>query len=432
MLLKLQPMLNRRTLLQGLGAGGAVTTVSACDAPARLASLPEKLRVHAPFRGMPEDCRIALDGSDDDVLGRIGSDALHRELEYAQRNNRDLGPASFLAISGGGENGAYGAGLLTGWTQLGTRPEFKGVTGVSTGALSAPFAFLGPDYDQQLERVYTQISLADVMVSRGLLTALLSDSAYDSTPLLHMIRGFVTPAFLSAIAAEYQKGRLLMVATTNLDVPVGMLWNMGAIASSGHPRAGELFAHILLASASIPGVFPPVMIDIEVGDDHYQEMHVDGGTMTQVVLYPPSFGRAEMLKGFASVDPKLVSDLVRRQRRLYVIRNACGPGERETVARSTIKIASRAVSTLIQTQGTGDLYRLYVIAQRDGIDYNVAYIPDSFKEKLPAPFDQAYMRKLYAVGREAMLQGTPWHKQPPGFDATPLHLEPDKPVASRL
>src|SRR5476651_2710536 len=322
MLLKLQPMLNRRTLLQGLGAGGAVTTVSACDAPARLASLPEKLRVHAPFRGMPEDCRIALDGSDDDVLGRIGSDALHRELEYAQRNNRDLGPANFLAISGGGENGAYGAGLLTGWTQLGTRPEFKGVTGVSTGALSAPFAFLGPEYDKELERVYTQISLADVMVSRGLLTALLSDSAYDSTPLLHMIRGFVTPAFLSAIAVEYQKGRLLMVATTNLDVPVGVLWNMGAIAASGHPRAGELFAHILLASASIPGVFPPVMIDIEAGDERYQEMHVDGGTMAQVVLYPPSFGRTEIVKSLASADQQFVSELMRRQRRLYVIRNA--------------------------------------------------------------------------------------------------------------
>jgi predicted acylesterase/phospholipase RssA len=297
------------------------------------------------------------------------------------------------------------------------------VTGVSTGALSAPFAFLGPEYDKELEHIYTEVGPADVLISRGLMTALLSDSAYDSTPLLRLIKGFVTPALLAAIAREHQKGRLLMVATTNLDVPVGVLWNMGSIAASGHPRTAELFAQILLASASIPGLFPPVMIDIEVGDDRYQEMHVDGGTMAQVVLYPPSFGRAEMLKGFASSDPKLVDELLKRQRRLYVIRNARGVGEPEMVARSTIKIAGRAVSTLIQTQGTGDLYRLYVLAGRDRFDYNVTYIPDTFTEKLKEPFDQHYMRKLYALGRDLIMHGSPWHKEPPGLDATPLHQD---------
>ena len=122
------------------------------------------------------------------------------------------------------------------------------MTGVSTGALTAPFAFLGPDYDADLERVYTETSATDVMTSRGLLGGLLGDSLFNSAPLLRLIRHFVTPAFLAAIAREYsEKGRLLFVATTNLDVPVGVLWNMGSIAASGHPQAAELFANILLA-----------------------------------------------------------------------------------------------------------------------------------------------------------------------------------------
>src|SRR6185369_3531715 len=201
---------------------------------------------------------------------------------------KDLPPAVYLAISGGGENGAYGAGVLTAWSEVGTRPVFKAVTGVSTGALIAPFAFLGSAYDKDLERFYTTIDKSHVMVSRGLISGVLGDSLYDSTPLLRTIRSALTPEMVAAIGMEYsEKGRLLFVATTNLDVPVGVLWNIGSIAASGHPRAADLFAEILLASASIPGILPPVMFDIEAGGERYQEMHVDGGTVAQVVLYPP-------------------------------------------------------------------------------------------------------------------------------------------------
>ena len=414
--------MKRRSLLGALGAGITSATVGGCGAPARLAALPEKLGDHGRFAGMPEDCRVVLDGSNDRLFGRIAFTALRREMAYAQRSGGTLGPANFLAISGGGENGAFGAGLLTAWTQMGTRPEFKGVTGVSTGALSAPFAFLGPDYDRDLERVYTEISGADIMTSRGLLLGLLGDSLYDSQPLLRLIRRFMTPALLAAIAREYtEKGRLLFVATTNLDVPVGVLWNMGAIAASGHARAGELFAEILLASASIPGIFPPVMFDIEMGGEHYQEMHVDGGTLAQVVLYPPSLGGDDMLDHAAGANPRIAEALTRRPRRLFIIRNARPGPNQETVPRNTMKIADRAIATLIQSQGLSDLYTLYVIARRDGIDYNVAYIPGSFTDRLDAPFDQGYMRRLYAVGREAMLKGSPWLGVPPGLNATPVH-----------
>ena len=148
---------------------------------------------------------------------------------------------------------------------------------MSTGALSAPFAFLGPDYDRDLERFYTTISKQDVMASRGLLSGVLGESLYDSTPLLRLIRGVLSESFVAAIAREYGRGRLLFVCTTNLDVPVGVLWNIGAIAAMGGSDASEMIARILLASASIPGAFPPVMIDLDADGVRYQEMHVDGG-----------------------------------------------------------------------------------------------------------------------------------------------------------
>ena len=411
--------MRRRAVLGGIGAG---VMVAGCDTPARLASLPEKLRGTASFQGLPTGTRITLDGSDDELMGQMAMEALRRELAYAERAGvQALGPATYLAISGGGENGAYGAGLLTGWSSLGTRPEFKAVTGVSTGALIAPFAFLGPAYDKDLERFYTTIGKKDVMISRGLVSAVLGESLYDSTPLLRLIRSVLTTEMVAAIAREHtEKGRLLCVATTNLDVPVGVLWNIGVIAASGHTNAADLIARILLASASIPGAFPPVMIDVEGGGEHFQEMHVDGGTVAQVVLYPPSFAGNDLLMANTVDAARLRRTVLDRERRIYVIRNSRPGTDLETVDRSTMKIAGRAVSTLISAQGIGDLYRLYAIAQRDHIDYNVACIPESFTEKLREPFDTDYMNKLYRIGRATVESGMAWSKYPPGFNPTPL------------
>ncbi|MBS0541442.1 MAG: patatin-like phospholipase family protein [Proteobacteria bacterium] len=402
-------------------AGAAAPMLTACNAPARLATLPESFRGRASFHGMPAESRVVLDGSQDDVLGHIAASALRREVAYAQSQGRkDLDPADFLAISGGGENGAYGAGMLTAWSERGDRPMFKAVTGVSTGALIAPFAYLGPAYDKQLERFYTAIGPADIMVSRGLISGLLGESMYDSTPLLKTIRGVMTPEMVQAIAAEHRKGRLLCIATTNLDVPVGVLWNIGEIAGSGNKDAGELISRILLASASIPGAFPPVMIDLDAGGEHFEEMHVDGGTVAQVVFYPPSFSSDEYFKKNDRDALALRRLIAKRKRSIYVIRNSRPGADMQTVDRSTMKIAGRAVSTLIATQGIGDLYQLYVIARRDGIDYHVSWIPPSFTEKLKEPFDPGYMNRLYQVGRKAVLDGTAWSKYPPGFSPTPL------------
>ena len=316
---------------------------------------------------------------------------------------------AFLALSGGGDNGAFGAGLLNGWTAAGTRPEFKLVTGISTGALIAPFAFLGPAYDGVLKRVYTEVSRKDILTMRSLLAAITNDAIADSAPLWQILRQEVNATFLAAIAAEHAKGRLLLIGTTDLDARQPVIWNMGEIAASGHPKALELFQSIMIASASIPGVFPPVMVEVEADGRPYQEMHVDGGTVAQVFVYPAGLNLRELareLGGAAGVE---------RQRSLYLIRNARLDPDWAEVDRLTYKIAGKAIAALLHSQGIGDLYRIYLIAQRDGVDYNLAYIPPTFKAEHTEDFDTAYMRQLYALGYELAVKGYPWQKTPPGY-----------------
>jgi predicted acylesterase/phospholipase RssA len=314
-------------------------------------------------------------------------------------------PAYFLAISGGGDSGAFAAGLLNGWSASGTRPEFRAVTGVSTGALIAPFAFLGPRYDNVLTAVYTESSSADIFRRRNLLSAFFGDALADTTPLSRLVSRHVDRALLDAIAAEYAKGRLLLVGTTNLDTLEPVIWNMTAIAASKDPAALDLFRRILLASASIPGMFPPVMIDVHVGGVHYQEMHVDGGAVAQVFTYPPSFRLAEEAAGKG----------VQRARALYVIRNARLDADWATIRRRTLPIAGRAISSLLQNMGIGDLFQIYLTSQRDGIDYNLAYIPKSFDVPHTKDFDPDFMRPLYKLGYDMAAAGYPWQKQPPGY-----------------
>ena len=338
--------------------------------------------------------------------------AYGRELAlWRQAGNRGpLPPAEFLAVSGGGEDGAFGAGLLVGWTAAGTRPAFKAVTGISTGALTAPFAFLGPAYDDRLRAVYTETSAAQVLLHRSYLAAVLQDAAADTAPLRKTIARHFDQGMLDAIAAEHAKGRILLVGTTNLDARRPIIWNIGKIAASGRPGALALVHKILAASAAIPGAFPPVLIDAEVDGKRYQEMHVDGGASAQVFLYPPSIDLRAQSRAAG----------ISRERRVYIIRNARLDPDWAQVERRTLSIAGRAIASLIQTQGVGDLYRIYVAARRDGLDYNLAYIPETFTTPLREPFDGAYMRELFGVGRDLGGAGYRWAKVPPGWTAPEL------------
>jgi predicted acylesterase/phospholipase RssA len=341
--------------------------------------------------------------------------SVRRELAWRRSTGQTgpLPPVSMLAISGGGDDGAFGAGLLVGWTEAGTRPEFKLVTGVSTGALIAPYAFLGPRYDRQLTEAYTAISQRDVFRARGFIKGLVSDALSDTSPLARTIEHQVTQAMLDDIAAEYAKGRLLLIGTSNLDAMEPVIWNVTAIAASKDPNALPLVRKILLASASIPGAFPPVLIDVDQGGHRFQEMHVDGGVEAQVFVYPPSIRITE-----AAAELGL-----KRQRTLYVIRNARMDAEQTTVSRSTLPIATRSISAILASQGVGDLYRIYFVSQRDGVDYNLAYIPSSFTvQRATGQFDQAYMSALFNYARNTAKAGYPWEKWPPGYIA-PVRAE---------
>lgn len=310
----------------------------------------------------------------------------------------------FLAISGGGSDGAFGAGLLTGWTKAGTRPEFTVVTGISTGSLIAPFAYLGPPYDRLLTEAYTQISGDDVFRRKHVLRVLRSNAAADNGPLRQLVERYVTDEMVADIAIQNGRGRKLLIGTTNLDAGRPVVWDIGAIAASGEPGRKQLIQDILVASSAIPGLFPPVKIKVTADGKSFDEMHVDGGTSNQAFLFPSDFSvkAQDAKRGHSGIA-----------RTLYVIRNGRVTPEYTAVKPRLASIVSRSLTTLITTQGVGDLYRLYAHAQRDGIAFRAIWVPDSFTMEEPAPFDPAYMKALYKVGSEMGRSGIPWATQPP-------------------
>lgn len=312
---------------------------------------------------------------------------------------------SFLALSGGGEDGAFGAGVLVGWSEHGDRPQFKIVSGTSTGALAAPFAFLGSEFDWALEKMYTTTEEEDVVTKRYFVAAVNNDALMDNAPLYATISKYVDGRLLERIAEQYGKGRLLLISTTNLDVGKLVIWNIGAIAASGHPRRLELVRKIILASAAVPGLFPPVMIDVAIDKTRHQEMHVDGGTVSQVSLYPPALEMSKMIVSAKNgVRPAA-----------YIIRNSRSAPMPEKVERQTLAIAERAIKTMIASNGVGDLYRIYTTTQRDRIDFNLAVIGEEFNERSKGYFDKAYMAKLFAYARAQGRRGYAWQKVPPGY-----------------
>lgn len=360
----------------------------------RPAPLPEALAGEAQVPGIPRARYwgdLAPRGFSEwlalpeEVLVQRYGGVMHRSHEY-------------LLLSGGGSDGAFGAGLLVGWTDAGTRPDFELVTGISTGALIAPFAFLGPAYDDRLREVYTQFSTKDLAVRRGPLEILRGDAAMDTAPLRRLIAQYLDDAAIAAIAAEAAKGRSLLVGTTHLDAARPVIWDITTIAASGQPGSAQLIRDVVLASASIPGAFPPVLLEVEAGGRRYTEMHVDGGVTAQLFL------------GAAGLDWSQIRERldVHGPPTLYLIRNSRLAPDWQTVDTRLSPIINRSISTLIRNQGIGDLARIYIEVTRSGLDFNLARIPDDFDETPAEPFDREYMRRLFARGYELGRGGYPW------------------------
>ena len=379
--------------------------LQACGSLPRREAVPYNLTEAATPLGIP-DARFWADGDLSPMIRDVarGDEREVAALAEAGERTNPLPPAYLLAISGGGDDGAFGAGLLVGWSTRGTRPDFKLVTGISAGALIAPFAYLGPQYDDILRAVSTSLGPGGVFRKRNILLALASDAMYDSTPLSRLIAKYITAELLTAVAREYGKGRFLLIGTTDLDAGRSVMWNMGAIASSNAPGALNLFRKIILASTSIPGEVSPVMIDVDIHGKHFQEMHVDGGVITQVFLYP---------QRMFMETRRFTGTTFSRERHAYVIRNGLLEPRWADTARRTLGIVGRSISELSQTQGVNDLYRIYLLAQQDDVDFNVAYIDQDFRFPHNQEFDTEYMLHLFDYGYDLAAIGAPWHKDVP-------------------
>jgi len=333
--------------------------------------------------------------------------------------NRERGPANpgdyhVLAISGGGANGAFGAGFLCGWTKAGTRPEFKLVTGVSTGALIAPAAFLGPDYDERIRQIYTETTTKDIVTFRSVFSWLWGDSLADTKPLQNLIEANLDEEVFAAIAAEHRRGRRLYIGTTNLDAGRFVIWNMGAIADSGRPGALGLFRHVMLASASIPVAFPPVYFEVQTGGKVYDEMHVDGGTVAQVFFYEYTLDPSDIMRR-AGVAPQNQPPI-----NLHLLYNGkLGPTPVQ-MRRQIPKIVARSLETLMRARAVGDLHRIYLETKKSGAHFRYIDIPAGYTPQGDEVFDPKEMKRLFQVGYDMAMGTPPWRTLPPGFTEGPL------------
>jgi predicted acylesterase/phospholipase RssA len=306
-----------------------------------------------------------------------------------------------LAISGGGAGGAFSAGLLKGWTARGTRPKFSIVTGVSTGALIAPFAFLGPEYDAHLESLYRSGIAEDLQRIRDPVNLLSGNGLLDPAPLEKLIESYATPDLIAQIGVEHRKGRRLFVVTTNLDAQRPMVWDIGRIASSGRPGSVKLLRQILLASASIPGVYPPVMIRSSVDGAEIDEMHVDGAATMQ--FFMPT-------AALSSADPAQRSEVVH----LWVIINNTLPPEFSVINNSTVSVAYRSFSTLMKAHADQNAKLTEEIARRAQYDFNISFIDRSIVYDPIRPFGRDYMDRAFSAGEQQAISGTAWRKKVDG------------------
>jgi predicted acylesterase/phospholipase RssA len=311
---------------------------------------------------------------------------------------------SYLALSGGGADGAYGAGVLNGWTAAGTRPEFSAVSGVSTGALIAPFAFLGPAYDATLRDVYTSGVAESLLNTPSIVRAVFGSGLFGNTRLRELVARYISQDVLGKIAAEHAKGRDLLIVTTNLDTQRTVIWDMGRIAAIRSTQALNLFRDVMAASASIPAVFPPMLIDAEANGHRFQEMHVDGGVTAPVLTLPEAFllRNGALARGLRMNIYVLVNDKVERD--FTLVRN------------STIDIAARTSASVTKTQIRSVLYETYDFARRHNFGFNLTYIDKGLPSPTSFGFEAGYMRSLYQYGYDKAKAGDFWAKSPPPDD----------------
>ncbi len=400
-----------------LAAFAALMLASACASGAR-SDFGLSLRENAAPVGFP-DVRFAIE---DARAAALMTQGLTQGVPHGADGHFDI-----IALSGGGASGAFAAGVISAWTDRGDRPDFEVVTGVSTGALAAPFVFLGPAYDDRLREAYTGGYAANLLQGRGL-GAFFGSGVFRAQPLRELIERFVDAPLLEAIAEEHRKGRVLLVATTNLDQERGMLWNMGEIAARGGPEALELFRDVLQASASIPGAFPPVMLQAQVrGEDGaltgepFDEMHVDGGVLNPFVALPQMLwtwrDRGQVLEGG----------------RIWVVVNGKAAPVATLMRDAAPDVLGRALDASLKANLRANITANRLFAVRNGMEFHVAAIPPDFAGGDSLDFSPAAMLTTYELGLRLMRDGAAWASgwETPANVPADMVSEPPAPEASR-
>jgi hypothetical protein len=385
--------LHRRQFLSGAALTAAGLSLPACSTLPRTAYTATEA-AQAEIPGLP-GARFFEDSAPE-VWARAAAISAAQERAAAKRGG--FRPRTdLLALSGGAENGAYGAGLLCGWSERGDRPVFRAVTGVSTGALIAPLAFLGSGYDEPLRAAYTTIDTETLVDLRSLGSILGGDSLLDGAPLRDLVSRYADDDLIAAVAREHGTGRRLFAGTTDLDSQRTAIWDLGAIASSGHPERANLFRSVLVASASVPIAYPPVLVEVASEGRRFSEMHADGGVTAQVLTLTAPLRSIER----TGIDGG-------RRPAIYILMNQRLGAEFTVVKRSVLTVGTRSIETLIKTHGRSAVREARDAALRRGWTFRLSSIGDDFTLTEAKPFDRAYMNALFAYGFARAREGRAW------------------------
>ncbi|MDF1836895.1 MAG: patatin-like phospholipase family protein [Planctomycetota bacterium] len=380
----------------------ALQGLLACSAPRTLEPVPAEWSARAEVPGFPGIRGFALQSS---LVFRESILEAGRLRRQAQATGHELGGVRILALSGGGPNGAFAAGFLKGWTQTGKRPHFDLVTGVSTGSLIAPFAFLGSEFDEVLERLYTSSSSKKLFQSLPFWRILSSNALYDVRALRKVIAGAVTESILEQIAHEHRRGRRLFMLTTNLDVGRAVAWDMGKIACSEQPGALALFQKIMLASASIPLAYPPVYFEVQAEGGTYGEMHFDGGVASQVFMLGLLTDLGEVRSEFGVPSADMTT-------RVYVLRSGVPRATWSYAPADLRSIGLRSVTIATNSMALGDLLRIHELCQQNDLDFRLAASPVDLAPDGGVEYDDVAIRALFETGRSRGASPSPWWNHP--------------------
>jgi len=357
---------------------------------------------------------VPLQAADGEIDQSI-TDSFIRSLQARRDEMQQTGvagkiPYRALTLSGGGSRGAYGAGVLSGWTVRGDRPQFDVVTGISTGALLATHAFLGPEFDDGLA-IYKSASNNDVFRERSALAVIQGTSVLDTAPLREMLLSVISEETLDLVAAEYRKGRRLFIGTTNLDANVFTIWDMGVIAESARADRLKRYIDVVMASAAFPIMFPPVYLEVDGEAGTFTEMHADGGIRENAFFF--DFDLIEEVRLAMETAGIRESDF---RQELYLLINgplaAAGGRVYKPVEGKMGPIAETTVDALLTKVTQGSVYRMWVLAMVHGADFHISFVPPDFEfTSSSLTFDPEEQTALFERGYQQALEGTAWATQ---------------------